>query len=83
MHLHNLEFSWNPGGLLEVYRVGGLSEPIDAAMVKKAIKKMSLRKAAGPSGIVAEMLKTAGSSGASMIRNLIKDIIFKNRIPSE
>ena len=37
----------------------------------------------GPSGIVAEMLKAAGSSGASMIRDLIGDIIFENRIMSE
>ena len=52
-------------------------------MVRKAINKMSLGKAAGPSGIVAEMLKAAGSSGASMIRDLIEDIIFENCIPSE
>ena len=44
---------------------------------------MSLGKAAGPSGIVTETLKAAGSSGASMIRDLIEDIIFENRIPSE
>ena len=54
-----------------------------SAMVRKAINKMSLGKAAGPSGIVAEMLKAASSSGASMIRDLIKDIIFENRITSE
>ena len=58
-------------------------EPITTAMVRKAINKMSLGKAAGPSGIVAEMLKAADSSGASMIRDLIKDITFENRIPSE
>ena len=52
-------------------------------MVRKAINNMSLGKAAGPSCIVAEMLKAAGSSGASMIRDLIEDIIFENRIPSE
>ena len=52
-------------------------------MVEKAINKMNLGKAAGPSGIVAEMLKATSSSGASMIRDLIEDIIFENRIPSE
>ena len=83
MHLLNVEFSWNPGGLSEVYPVEGPSERITTAMVRKAINKMSLGKAAGPSGIVAEMLKAAGSSGASMIRDLIEDIIFENRIPSE
>ena len=44
---------------------------------------MSLGKAASPSSIVAELLKAAGSSGASMIRDLIEDNIFENRIPSE
>ena len=67
----------------EVYPVESPSEPITTAMVRKAINKMSLGKVAGPSGIVAEMLKTADSTGASMIRDLIKDIIFENRIPSE
>ena len=60
MHLLNVEFSWNPGGLSEVYPVEGPSEPITTAMVRKAINKMSLEKAASPSGIVAEMLKAAG-----------------------
>ena len=61
----------------------GPSEPITTAMVRKAINKISLGKAAGLSGIVVEVLKAAGSSGASMIRDLIEDIIFENRIPSE
>ena len=83
MHFLNLEFSWNPGGLFEVYPVDGTSEPITTAMVRKATNKASLGKAAGLSGIVAEMLQAAGSSSASMIRDLIEDLIFENRIPSE
>ena len=83
MHFLNVEFSWNPGGLSEVYPVKGPSEPITTVMVRKAINKMSLGKAVGPSGIVAEMLKATGSSGATMIQDLIEDIIFENRIPSE
>ena len=53
MHLLNVEFSWNPEGLSEVYPVEGPSEPITIAMVRKVINKMSLGKAAGLSGIVA------------------------------
>ena len=83
MHLLNVEFLWKPGGLSEVYPLESPSEPITTAMARKAINKMSLEKAADPLGIVAEMLKAAGSSGASMIRDLIEDIIFENRIPSE
>ena len=44
---------------------------------------MSLEKAAGFSGIVAEMLKAAGSSGVTIIRDLIENIIFENCIPSK
>ena len=80
-HLLNVDFSWNPGDFSEVYLVEGPSKPITTAMVGKAINKMSLGKAAGLSGTVAEMLKAAGSSGASMIRDLIEDIIFENLIP--
>ena len=83
MHLLNMEFSWNPGGLSEVYPAEGSSKPITTGIVRKAINKMSHGKAAGPSGIVAEMLKAALSSGASMIQDLIEDIIFENRIPFE
>ena len=67
MHLLNGKFSWNPGGLLKVYPVEGPSEPITTSMVRKAINKMSLGKAVGPSVIVAEMLKAAGPICASMI----------------
>ena len=83
MHLLNVEFSWNPGGLPEVYPVESPSKPITTAMARKVINKMSLGKQASPSGIVAEMLKATDPSGASMIRGLIGDIIFENSIPSE
>ena len=83
MRLFNVEFSWTPGGLPKVYPVEGPNEPITTAMVRKTINKMSLGKAAGPSGIVPEMLESTGPSSASMIRDLIEDIIFENRIPSE
>ena len=39
-------------------------------MVKKAISKMKSGIAAGPSGIVVEMIKAAGDTGATMIQDL-------------
>ena len=63
--------------------VEGPRKSITTAMVRKAINKMSFGETTGPSGIVAEMLKSATPSGASKIRDLIEDIIFENRIPSE
>ena len=40
----------------------GLSIPITMDMVKKAISKMKSGKAAGPSGIVVEMIRAAGDT---------------------
>ena len=45
--------------------------PITIDMVKKAFAKMKSRKAAGPSGIVVEMIKAAGDTGATMIHDLL------------
>ena len=44
---------------------------------------MASGKAAGPSGIVAEMLKPVGESGAIEVRHLIEDIISEGRIPTD
>ena len=44
-------------------------------MMKKAISKMKSGKAAGPSGIVVEMIKAAGDTRATMIRDLATAII--------
>ena len=52
-------------------------------MVKKAISKMKSGKAAGPSGIVVEMIKAAGDTGATMIRNLATAIIRDGKVPTE
>ena len=60
--LLNVEFPWNPEDLSEESPVEGPSEPITLEMNTKAITKMASGKAAGPSGIVAEMLKPVGVS---------------------
>ena len=44
-------------------------------MITKAITKMASGIAAGPSGIVAEMLKPAGEASAEEVRDLVKNII--------
>ena len=49
-------------------------------MITKAISKMASGKAAGPPGIVAEMLKPVGESGAIEVRHLIEDVISEARI---
>ena len=49
--------------------------PITIDMVKKAISKMKSGKAAGPSGIVVEINRAAGDTGATIIRDLATAII--------
>ena len=59
--LLNEEFSWNSEDLTADPVVGPPIH-IDVEMVMKAITKMKTGKAAGPSGIVAEMLKASGDT---------------------
>ena len=54
--LLNVEFPWNAENLSEEAPVEGPA----IKMVSKAISKMKSGKAAGPSGIITEMIKPAG-----------------------
>ena len=73
--LLNVEFDWDPDHLSNEPPLEGPPIPITIDIVKKAISKMKSGKAAGPSGIVVEMIKAAGDSGATMIRDLAIAII--------
>ena len=46
--------------LPEVEPIAGPPPPVTSDLISKALKKMKFRKAAGPSGVVAEMLSTSG-----------------------
>ena len=83
MRLLNVEFPWNPEDLSKESPVEGPSEPITLEIITKAISKMASGKAAGPSGIVAEMLKPVGEAGAVEVRDLIEDIISEGCIPTD
>ena len=52
-------------------------------MVKKAIFKLKFGKAAGPSGLLVEMVRAAGDRGANMIRNLAMAIIRVGKVPAD
>ena len=52
-------------------------------MVKAAISKMKSGKAAGPSGIVVEMIKAADDTGATMIGDLATAIICDGKVPTD
>ena len=81
--LLNVEFPWSPEDLSKESPVEGHSEPITVEMITKAISKMASGKAAGPSGIVAEMLKPVDESVAIEVRHLIEDNISEGRIPTD
>ena len=81
--LLNVEFPWNPADLSEESQVEGPSEPITLEMITKAITKMASSKAAGPSGIGAEMLKPVGEAGAEEVRDLVENIISEGCIPTD
>ena len=63
--------------------VEGPPIPITIAMVKKAISQMKAGKAPGPSGIVVEMIRAAGDTGASMSCDLAFAIIHDGKVPSD
>ena len=81
--LLNVEFDWDPNHLSDEPPVEGPPVPITVDMVKKAISKMKSGKAAGPSGIVVEMIKAAGDSGASLICDLALLIIRDGKVPTD
>ena len=81
--LLNVEFDWDPDHLSNKQQLEGPPIPITIVMVKKAISKMKSGKTAGPSGIVEEMIKAAGDTGATMIRDLATVIIRDGKVPTD
>ena len=81
--LLNVEFDWDPDHLSNKPPLKGPPIPITIYMVKKAISKIKSGKAAGPSGIVVEMIKAAGDTGATMIRDLATAIIRDGKVPTD
>ena len=80
--LLNVEFPWDEGALPDASPVEGPPPPITDEMVTKALAKMKSGKAAGPSGIIIEMLK-AGSKGIVFLRELTKSVVKHGKIPED
>ena len=55
---------------------------ITEEVISKAIAKMKTDKATGPSGILIEMIRSAGKEIIKSITNLANRIIKEGRIPS-
>ena len=65
-----MELEWDPEHLSDEPPLEGPSIPFTILMVKKVIFKMKFSKTAGPSGVVVKMIRAAGDTGATVIRDL-------------
>ena len=81
--LLNIEFDWPRDSLPEVSPTEGDPPLVTTEHITAAIGKMKCGKAAGPSGVTAEMLKAAGPEGTELIRQLAERVFAGEPIPTE
>ena len=61
--------------------VEGPADMISKDEVRQAIQDLKVRKAAGPSGITTEMIKTAGEQAVDWMTSICNRIVKKEAIP--
>ena len=61
------EFALNRNSLSQADTIKNVRHFIDKDMIRESISKMKNGKAAGPSGLVSEMVKAAGEAGFDRI----------------
>jgi len=83
MKLLNNENVWCINDLPPANPVEGPAVEVQKGMVEDAIRRMKCGKAAGPSGIVAEMLKASDECGLVAVTELINQIIYEGSVPEE
>ena len=81
--LLNEEFKWNESQLIWEEPISGPAPQLSKKSIQEALAKMHDGKAAGGSGVVAEMLKCAGEEGIDLITDLFNAIIKENKIPED
>ena len=81
--LSNEEFHWNKETLPAADATEEQCKKITTAEVQAAIKKMKWSKAAGPSGVVSDMLKAAGEAGIIWVTDLCNAVVRDGRIPED
>ena len=74
---------WNSDSFPVLNPKIGLSLYMTEEMISKAIAKMKTGKAAGPSGIAIEMIRSVSKEIITSITNLSHRIIKQGRIPSD
>ena len=73
--LCNEEFPWNIEDLPPAPAVQGPVNLISVEAVTSAVRKLNIGKAAGPSGVTAELVKASGSAGIVEMHRLINQNI--------
>ena len=81
--LLNVEFDWPSNSLPVIAPIAGPPPGVSASQVRKALSKMKSGRAAGPSGITAELLKATGNAGVECIRQLAEAVFCCGVIPSD
>ena len=81
--LLNVEFEWPCELLPDVAPTAGPPPPVTTEKIQAALGKMKAGKAAGPSGITAEMLKASGPEGVELIRQLGELVFGGDPVPKE
>ena len=81
--ISNEEFPWDRNSLTHVGPVCGPSEKISASKVGVAIGKMRQGKSAGPTGVVAKMLKAAGETGTLGMDDVCNAVVKDGKVPED
>ena len=81
--LSNEEFPWNRDALTEMGAVSGPCEEISFEEVRAAIKIRKSNKTAGPTEVVADMLKAAGDAGCIWATDVCKSVVKEGKIPHD
>ena len=81
--LLNTEFAWDMNSLFQGYTVTGVSRLINKVMVRESMSKMKNGIAAGPSGILSEVVKAVEEAGVDMITDLVNQIMVEGVFPAE
>ena len=79
--LLNVENDWD--GEVDCPEVMGPRCLISEEEVAAAIKGLKIGKAAGPTGVVSEMMKAAGGFGSRWMTHLINNIVKEGCIPDD
>ena len=79
--LLNVENDWD--GDVDCPKVMGPHCLISEEEVAAAIKGLKIGKAAGPTGVVSEMMKAAGGFGSRWMTDLINNIVKEGCIPDD